>query len=62
MGLLERWLFVASGTVLRNRFRRHLLVAYLLLLHGLLLVLHGGVGGRGVPGVEVGAGGDHLVP
>eukprot|EP00752_Nemacystus_decipiens_P009555 g8535.t1 len=63
MGLVERWLFVASTTVLRNRFRRHLLVIYLLVLHGLLLVLPGGPGGgRGVPGIEVGTGGDHLMP
>lgn len=64
MGFLERWLFVASGTVLRNRFRRHLLVVYLLVLHGLLLVLPGGVGG-GAPSparIEVGAGGDHVMP
>lgn len=62
MGFLERWLFLASGTVLRNRFRRHLLVVYLLVLHGLLLVLPGGVGGGGVQGIEVGTGGDHLMP
>lgn len=45
MGFLERWLFVASGTVLRNRFRRHLLLVYLLVLHGLLLLLPGGASG-----------------
>lgn len=57
MGFLERCLFVVSGTVLRNRFRRHLLVVYLLMLHGLLLVMPGGVGGGGVPAIEVGTGG-----
>lgn len=63
MGFLERWLFTASGTVLRNRFRRHLLVVYLLVLHGLLLVLPGGVGGAPPsPSIEGGTGGDHLMP
>eukprot|EP00903_Cladosiphon_okamuranus_P006725 g6562.t1 len=57
MGFLERWLFVASGTVLRNRFRRHLLVVYLLMLHGLLLVMPGGARGEVVPRIEAGTGG-----
>ncbi|CAM9491018.1 unnamed protein product, partial [Sphacelaria rigidula] len=38
MGLLDKWLFWGSGTVLRNRFRRHALVVYLLLLHVVLLL------------------------
>ncbi|CAM9488014.1 unnamed protein product [Ectocarpus sp. 12 AP-2014] len=53
MGFLERWLFLASGTVLRNRFRRHLLLVYLLVLHGLLLVMPGGRGGN-TPGIGAG--------
>ncbi|CAM9495794.1 unnamed protein product [Ectocarpus sp. 6 AP-2014] len=53
MGFLERWLFLASGTVLRNRFRRHLLLVYLLVLHGLLLVMPGGRGGS-TPGIGMG--------
>ncbi|CAN0188592.1 unnamed protein product, partial [Ectocarpus sp. 8 AP-2014] len=52
MGFLERWLFLASGTVLRNRFRRHLLLVYLLVLHGFLLVMPGGRGGN-TPGIGI---------
>lgn len=63
MGFLEKWLLWASGTVLRNRLRRHMLLVYLLVLHGLLLVLPTGDGGR-LPGsdtgVAVGSGGNSV--
>lgn len=39
MGLLEKWLFWVSGAVLRNRYRRHALVVYLLVLHILLFLM-----------------------
>ncbi|CAM9685048.1 unnamed protein product [Scytosiphon promiscuus] len=69
MGLMEKWLLWASGTVLRNRLRRHVLLVYLLVLHGLLLVLPTG-GGRSIPGSDTGvvvgsggsSGGGILVP
>lgn len=57
MGFLERWLFWASGNALRNRFRRHLLLVYLLVLHGLLIVLPGGGRGRTL-GFGAGSGSD----
>ena len=46
MRFLERWLFWASGNVLRNSFRRHMLLVYLLVLHGVMLLMLGGGDGR----------------
>lgn len=57
MGFLERWLFWSLGNVLRNRFRRHLLLVYLLVLHGLMLVLLKGSGGMTTPGIGAGSDG-----
>lgn len=42
MRFLERWLFWASGNVLRNSFRRHMLLVYLLVVHGVMLLMLGG--------------------
>lgn len=56
MGFLERWLFWSLGKVLRNRFRRHLLLVYLLVLHGLTLVFLRGSGGT-TPGNGAGSDG-----
>lgn len=42
MRFLERWLFWASGNVLRNSFRRHVLLVYLLVVHGVMLLMLGG--------------------
>lgn len=53
MGFLERWLFYASGTVLRNRLRRHLLLVYLLVLHGILLLVPVGGDSRASPAAIV---------
>ena len=57
MRFLERWLFWASGNVLRNSFRRHILLVYLLVVHGVMLLMLGGGEGKAssignVAGVE----------
>lgn len=39
---MERWLFWASGNALRNSFRRHILLVYLLVVHGVMLLMLGG--------------------
>lgn len=50
MGVLDRLLFWASSAVLSNRFRRHVLLVYLLVLHSLLLLLPSFGGSRGATG------------
>ena len=51
MGAVERWLLWSSGAVLKNRLRRHLLVVYLMILHGVLLLMPRYRAGSGVPAV-----------